>query len=67
MEIRDSTYITFIEIAIELVRLIKPHSSKYSKKTYTQQQLLVLLILKQKLKLGYDLLIEDMISIGWLN
>lgn len=58
--ISNSTYITFIEIAMEIVSLVKPYSNKYSKRTYTQQQLFILLILKQKLKLSYEMLIEDM-------
>ena len=58
--ISNSTYITFIEIAMEVTSMVKPYSSKYSKKTFTQQQLFILLILKQKLKLSYDMLIEDM-------
>ena len=45
---------------MELVSSIKPYSSKYSKKTFTQQQLFILLILKQKLKLSYEALIDDM-------
>lgn len=45
---------------MELVSLIKPYSSKYSKRTFTQQQLFILLILKQKLKLSYAELVEDM-------
>ncbi|MCD6371559.1 MAG: transposase, partial [Candidatus Aenigmarchaeota archaeon] len=53
-------YISFIEIALQIASLIPPYSSKFSKKTYTQQQLLVLLILKQKLKLSYETLIEDL-------
>lgn len=59
MLIEDSTYLLFINVAIDLVSIIKPYSSKYSKKTYTQQQLFILLILKQKLKLSYRELIED--------
>lgn len=60
MTINISTYIIFIKIAIELVGVIKPYSSKYSKRTFTQQQLFILLILKQKLKISYDDLIEDL-------
>lgn len=45
---------------MELVSLVKPYSSKYSKRTFTQQQLFILLILKQKLKLSYSELVEDM-------
>jgi len=58
--IENSTYFYYINIAMELVSSIKPYSSKYSKKTFTQQQLFILLILKQKLKLSYEALIDDM-------
>ena len=58
--LEDSTYISFIEIALGLVRLIPPYSSKYSKRTFTQQQLFVLLILKQKIRLSYERLIDDL-------
>lgn len=60
MIISNSTYITFIEIALELTGLIEPYSSRFSKKRFTQQQLFILAVLKQKLKLSYDMLIEDM-------
>ncbi|MEK7841217.1 MAG: IS5 family transposase [Deltaproteobacteria bacterium] len=60
MFIENSTYLLFINIAMEIVSLIKPYSSRYSKKTFTQQQLFILLILRQKLKLSYRELIEDM-------
>mgnify|MGYP001597438195 CR=1 FL=1 len=59
VKIGDSTYLNFIDIALEIVSLIPPYSSKYSKKIFTQQQLLVLIIFKQKLKLSYRDLIED--------
>ena len=58
--IADSEYIRFIEIALNLVCIIPPYANKYSKKTYTQQQLMILLILKQKLGLSYQRLIEDL-------
>ena len=60
LDISDSTYINFIEIALELVGVIPPYASKYSKRTFTQQQLFVLLILKQKLRLSYDNFIDDL-------
>ena len=40
--------------------VIPPYASKYSKRTFTQQQLFVLLILKQKLRLSYDNFIDDL-------
>lgn len=58
--IESSTYLHYINIAMEIVSAIKPYSSKYSKKTFTRQQLFILLILKQKLKLSYEALIDDM-------
>src|SRR3989344_3716294 len=60
MGIKKSKYKNFIEKTMELVSAIQPYSSKYSKKIFTQQQLFILLILKQKLKLSYNELIEDM-------
>lgn len=60
LNISDSTYIKFIEIALELVGVISPYASKYSKRIFTQQQLFVLLVLKQKLRLSYDNLIDDL-------
>jgi len=60
LDISDSTYINFIETALELVGIIPPYASKYSKRTFTQQQLFVLLILKQKLRLSYDNLVDDL-------
>lgn len=59
VKIEDSTYLSFIDIAIEIASQISPYSSRFSKRTFTQQQLLVLLIFKQKLKLSYRDLIED--------
>lgn len=52
-------YLEFINIAVELSSIIPPYSSKYSKKTFTQQQLLTLLVLKQKSKLSYDDFVDD--------
>lgn len=52
-------YLDFINIAIELACLLPPYSSKFSKKAFTQQQLMALYILKQKSKLSYDDFIDD--------
>lgn len=55
-------YLDFINIAVELASLIPPYSSKYSKRTYTQQQLLALYILKQKSKLSYTDFVDDFMT-----
>ena len=48
-------YIRFVELSSRLIRdsRIPLYSSKYSKKTYTQHQLLVLLLLKEYLAEDY--------------
>jgi hypothetical protein len=48
-------YIRFVELASRLIRdsLIPLYSSKYSKKTYSQHQLLILLFLKEYLAEDY--------------
>lgn len=60
MPIKDSTYIHFIELCLKLCSCIPLFFSKYSKKTYNNHQLLTLLIFKQKLKISYRDLIEDL-------
>jgi len=52
-------YLEFINIAIKIACLLPVYSSKFSKKTFTQQQLMTLYILKQKSKLSYDDFIDD--------
>jgi len=53
-------YIRFVELSFGLIRdsRIPPFSSKFSKKTYTQHQLLVLLFLKEYLSEDYRDTIE---------
>ncbi len=48
-------YIRFVELSSRLIRdsKIPLYSSKYSKKTYTQHQLLILLLLKEYLAEDY--------------
>jgi hypothetical protein len=48
-------YIRFVELSSGLIKgsRIPPYSSKYSKKTYTQHQLLNLLLLKEYLSEDY--------------
>lgn len=52
-------YLEFINVALVIACLLPAYSSKYSKKTFTQQQLMVLYILKQKSKLSYDDFVDD--------
>lgn len=59
MNIDRPRYLDFINIAVEIASLIPPYSSKYSKKTFTQQQLLALYVLKQKSKLSYVEFADD--------
>lgn len=52
-------YLEFINIAVELASSIPPYSGKYSRKDFTQQQLLTLYVLKQKSKMSYDDFTDD--------
>lgn len=54
-----SYYLEFIDIAVEISSRLPDYSSKFSKKTYTQPQLMTLYFLKQKSKLSYEMFIED--------
>lgn len=60
MNLNDFSYIKFIELAWQLVIAIPAYSNKYSRKDFTQQQLLILLILKQKLRVSYEMLLADL-------
>jgi hypothetical protein len=52
-------YLDFINIAVEIASSIPPYSSKFSKKTFTQQQLMAMYVLKQKSKLSYVEFVDD--------
>lgn len=52
-------YLDFINIAVSLACLLPPYSNKFSRKDFTQQQLMALYILKQKSKLSYDNFVDD--------
>lgn len=60
LKLHDFSYIKFIELAWQLVITLPCYSNKYSRKDFTQQQLLILLILKQKLQVSYDGLLADL-------
>lgn len=54
-----SNYLTFIDIAFEVSKVLPDYSSKFSKRNFTQRQLMTLYILKQKSKLSYEEFLED--------
>jgi hypothetical protein len=56
---QSSSYLTFIDIAFEVSKVLPDYSSKFSKQTFTQRQLMTLYILKQKSKLSYEEFLED--------
>ena len=58
--ISNCEYITFIELAQKLCKKTPRYSSKFSKKTYDNHQKMIILLLKQKTGLSYDLLIDDL-------
>jgi hypothetical protein len=58
--IDNSEFIMFVRLALELVRKMPLYDSKFSKKTYTNHQKMIILLLKQKTKLSYDLLMDDL-------
>jgi hypothetical protein len=58
--ISNCDYITFIELAQDLCKNTPRYNSKFSKKTYDNHQKMIILFLKQKTGLSYDLLIDDL-------
>ena len=52
-------YLSFIDIACEVTKILPNYSSKYSKREFTQRQLMILYLLKQKSKLSYEEFIDD--------
>ena len=52
-------YLSFIDIAHKVSMKLPKYSGKFSKKTFTQRQLMTLYLLKQKSKLSYDEFVED--------
>jgi len=59
MNIEKPNYLKFINVAMKASELFPKYSSKYSRKDFTQHQLMTLYILKQKSKLSYDNFIDD--------
>jgi hypothetical protein len=55
----SSNYLNFIDIAIEVSKILPDYSNKFSKQEFTQKQLMTLYILKQKSKMSYDEFVED--------
>lgn len=60
MEVSNCKFINFVEIALELCVCLPLYFSKFSRRDFTVHQLLVLLVLKQKLKCSYDTLVDDL-------
>jgi len=52
-------YLSFIDIACEVAKMLPDYSSKFSNRIFTQRQLMALYILKQKSKLSYEEFIDD--------
>lgn len=59
MNTEKSKYLGFIDIAVRVSRVLHAYSSRFSRKDFTQKQLMTLYILKQKSKLSYDDFIDD--------
>lgn len=55
----ESRYLSFIEIALELAKRYPKYISKFSKKVFTQRQMIILYVLKQKSKLSYEEFVDD--------
>ncbi len=58
MDVRNTIIFKFVEFALELCECLPLYFSKYSRKDFTVHQLVVLLVLKQKLKCSYSALID---------
>lgn len=59
MNTRKLSYLEFIDIAVEVSKVLPNYSSKFSKKSFTQRQLIALYILKQKSKMNYEEFVND--------
>lgn len=55
----SSNYLNFIDIAVEVSKVLPKYSNKFSKQEFTQRQLMTLYLLKQKSKLSYDDFVDD--------
>lgn len=56
---QSSDYLRFIDIAFKVSRILPNYSGKFSRKDFTQRQLMTLYILKQKSKLSYEEFLKD--------
>jgi hypothetical protein len=59
MNRNSSDYLKFIDLAVEVSKPLPDYSGKFSKREFTQKQLMTLFILKQKSKLSYDEFVKD--------
>ena len=60
MSVSNCRFINFVKVALELCVVLPLYFSKFSRKDFTVHQLLVLLVLKQKLKCSYGTLVDDL-------
>lgn len=60
MSVSNCKFINFVKVVLELCECLPLYFSKYSRKDFTVHQLLVLLVLKQKLKCSFDVLVDDL-------
>ena len=58
MECRNSKYLKFIDIALELCKDVPRYFSRFSNRIFCNHQKLILLVLKQKLRTTYRDLVE---------
>ncbi len=58
MRIRDSLYLKFIDYGLELCKEVPRYFSKFSNRVFCNHQKLVLLVLKEKLRVTYRDLVE---------
>lgn len=54
----NSEVLTFVDFAIRLLEDYPKYNSKYSNKIYTNQQKIILLLIKQRFNLSYKQIIE---------
>lgn len=58
MVVKDSKYLRFVDCALEFCKEVPRYFSKFSNKVFCNHQKLVLLVLKQKLRITYRDLVE---------
>lgn len=59
MNTNKSSYLEFIDIAVEVSKVLPNYSSRFAKRDFTQRQLMAMYILKQKSKMSYGEFVND--------